>query len=182
MIITNSIPSGGSDFFQSTYDDMQIELSNERGKRRGSKDCIMEFDVELPEGYTIGTLRLNANGAMELPAHASGTAEVIVSIPGLTNRPWNNSKSVQVAKVGPFDEDYDETFKLDFGSQPGQLCPSKVKVYVDVLAWGSIGKRAAADAEALVTVDQTSGLFTGSGYPLIGLVACKKDKPWWWWY
>lgn len=179
---TQSIPGGGNDFFLATYDDMIIELANERGKRRGSKDCIMEFDVELPEGYTIGELSLQYDGAMQLPEHSRGTAEIIVSIPGLTNNAWNNSMRSQVAKVGPFDADYDQVARFNFGALPGQLCPRKVRVYVDVLAWARMGRDAAPDADALVTIDQLSGLFSGQGFPIIGVVECTKaaSNPWWW--
>lgn len=180
IIITNSLPGGGNDFFQATFDDMTLSLANKRGSRLDSKGCIIEFDVELPKGYTVGTVNLELNGFMDLPAQAQGSAEMIVTIPGLTRASWNNSKYVQVTKTGPFDDDFAQTAKLDFGSQPGQLCPQKVRVYIDVLAWARIGWRAAADAKASMGIDIVSGLFAGSGSPLIGLVECKKDDSWWW--
>lgn len=180
-IITQSTPTEGNDFFLATYDDMSIELANKRGKRRGSKDCVMEFDVELPEGYTIGELNLEFDGAMQLPKRARATAEIIVTIAGLTNNPWNNTKRTRVSKVGPFDDDYSQKARFDFGSQSGQLCPKKVRVYVDVLAWAKISRKAAADAEALVTIDRLSGLFSGQSTAAFGVVECKKASyPWWW--
>lgn len=177
-------------YFEATFDDMNFDLVNRWGKRRGSKDCIMEFEIEVPEGYTIDVLSLHLAGSMKLPKDAEGSAEVIVSIPGLTNKPWNNSKSVKIDMAGPVaeaDEAFSEYFQMNFSSLPGQLCPTKIKVYVDVLLRGKMLRSAPRNSKAAIKLDHFSGQFkTAKGASLWGtsVVKCEKaksnDYPYWW--
>lgn len=182
VLATNSLPEGKSDFFQANFDDMILTGSNTKSKRRGYKDCFVEMAVELPQGYTIGELNIEYDGFMELSAKSLGRVGIHVTIPGITNRRWNNSQYHQTQKYGPFSDDYSAKFTSSWGDLPSQTCRSKVNVYVDVLMDLKVDRKAAAEDEHQVTVDIVSGLFDAANYKM-SVVPCKRyHKPWWAWW
>lgn len=191
VITTNSFPGreDGKDFFQFTFDDMVIEGSSAKGERRAIKDCYAELDVDLPSGYTIGNLELEYDGTMELGAKSFGIVDVYVTIPELTDRPWNNTQYKRTKKVGPISEDedgdYSTTFVSHWGELPGQRCPDSVKIYVDILTTLRTSRYADPDDANQVTVDVMSGLFKTDSAD-ISLVPCERKQQhysWWsWWW
>lgn len=179
-IVTNSLPKGSSDFFQLTFDEMTLEAAQENGKRRKFKDCTFEMEVELPRGYTIGELKVEYDGFMSLSAKSMGSIETLVTIPGLTNRSWNNTQYHSTRKKGPHDDDVKGRFVSNWGKLPGQRCPQKVKVFVDIFMDLTMSKKAEKGATSEMGLDVLSGLFEAPKAN-IGLVPCKR-KPWWWWW
>lgn len=167
VLIGPSYPGGTRDYFQMTFDEFILKpnaYGNDKTTDAMYGDCLVEMDVDVPEGYQISYIRYQIDGSMALeqfpegaPNTGSETGEIATAFyleSGEEEGAWIADGRHSIRRSGDFADDVEamEDIALD-----SDRCDRKVKLTVYTTT--SLESTALIHADSYVSVDRSSGNF-----------------------
>jgi hypothetical protein len=147
--ITSIVTDDGSAFLL-LFD--QLQLAYPPGPATQTMTCAVDVEIQVPEGWTIGLGTVTTRGYAYLDEKIKARASSCYFLAGdkLACRP-------HPVLNGPFDELYEFTDKIPFGSVKWSSCGGSVSFTVETLLKLDASKR--ADGQALFSSDAVDGAF-----------------------
>lgn len=168
VLIGPSFPGGTRDYFQMTFDEFILKpnaYGNDQHTDAMYGDCLVEMDVDVPEGYQISYIRYQIDGSMALeqfpedttPNVGAETGEIATSFyleSAEEEGAWIADGRHSIRRSGDFADDVEaiEDIALD-----SDRCDRKVKLTVYTTT--SLESTAQIHSDSYVSVDRSSGNF-----------------------